>query len=165
MGSSAGQPGHSRRWELFACRVVKQDVDSGPGGLGPLAALRTPVPFDSVPAGRLTECPHAGPEQSGWKASPACSLGGSQPLQLGLGPQTCEHGNSRSASWVVSGVGPTKERKWKMHQRKQRRLQARLGLPVTQEDPVVSSTMALAQQLPGTLPGLAWVNATSSSPT
>lgn len=51
-----------------------------------------------------------------------------------------------------------------MHQRKQRRLQARLGLPVTQEDPVVSSTMALAQQLPGTLPGLVWVNATSSSP-
>lgn len=51
-----------------------------------------------------------------------------------------------------------------MHQRKQRRLQAHLGLPVTQEDPVVSSTMALAQQLPGTLPELVWVNATSSSP-
>lgn len=42
----------------------------------------------------------------GAPASPACSLGSSQPLQLGLGPQTCEHGNSRSASWVVLGVNP-----------------------------------------------------------
>lgn len=50
-----------------------------------------------------------------------------------------------------------------MHQRKQRQLQACLGLPGTQEDPVVSSIMAVAQQLPRTLLGLVWVDATSSS--
>lgn len=51
-----------------------------------------------------------------------------------------------------------------MHQRKQRRLQPGLGLLGTQEDPVVSSAMAVAQQLPRTLLGFVWVNATSSSP-
>lgn len=38
------------------------------------------------------------PSFSSAQASPACSLVGSQPLHLGLGPQTCKHGNSRSAS-------------------------------------------------------------------